>query len=64
VLQKRVLRKIFGPNRDEVTGKDKKRKRGDLRSVLLTNYYSGDKINKNEIGGTCSTYGGEERCIQ
>ena len=24
----------------------------------------GDKIEKNEMGGACSTYGGEERCIQ
>jgi hypothetical protein len=25
--------------------------------VLLTRYYSGDQIKKNEMGGTCSTYG-------
>ena len=24
----------------------------------------GDQIKKNEIGGACSTYGGEQRCIQ
>ena len=24
----------------------------------------GDKIEKNEMGGTCSTYGGKERCAQ
>ena len=33
-------------------------------SALLTQYCSDDKIEKNEMGGTCSTYGGEERCIQ
>ena len=27
-------------------------------------YCSGDHIEKNEMGGTFSTYGGEERCIQ
>jgi len=27
-------------------------------------YYLGVQIEKNEIGGACSTYGGEERCIQ
>jgi hypothetical protein len=27
--------------------------------VLLTKYYLGDQINKNEMGGACGTYGGE-----
>ena len=26
-------------------------------------YYSGDKIEKNEISGACRTYGGKERHI-
>jgi hypothetical protein len=25
---------------------------------------SGDQIEKNDMGGACSTYGGEESCIQ
>ena len=29
--------------------------------MLLTQYCSGDKIEKNEMGGACSAYGGEER---
>jgi len=32
--------------------------------VLLTQYYSGDNIDKNEMGGKCSRYGREERFIQ
>jgi len=32
--------------------------------VFLTQYCSGDQIKKNEMDGACSTYGGEERCIQ
>jgi len=35
-----------------------------LISVLLTKFYSGDIIKKNDVGGECSTYGGEERRIQ
>jgi hypothetical protein len=27
-------------------------------------YYSGDNIEKNEMGGTCSRCGGEERFVQ
>ena len=30
----------------------------------LTQYFAGDKIKKNEMGGACSTYGGKERCAQ
>jgi hypothetical protein len=33
-------------------------------TVLLTKYYSGDQVKKNEMGRACSTYGGKERCIQ
>jgi len=29
--------------------------------VLLTRYCSGGKIEKNEMGGACSAYGGKER---
>jgi hypothetical protein len=32
--------------------------------VIITKYFSGDQIKKNEMGGACSTYGWEERCIQ
>jgi hypothetical protein len=35
-----------------------------MRSLLLTQYCSGDKIGKNEMGGACSEYGGEERCVK
>ena len=34
------------------------------RSILLTKYYSGDQMEKNELGGACSIYGGEEKRIQ
>jgi hypothetical protein len=35
-----------------------------IRYVLLTTYYSGDQTKNNEIGGTCGTYEGEDRCLQ
>jgi hypothetical protein len=57
-----VLRKIFGPNRYEGAGEW--RRRGALRTVLLTEYYSGDQTNRNTRGGACSTYGGDVRYLQ
>jgi hypothetical protein len=32
--------------------------------LLLTHYCAGDKIEKNEVGGACSAYGGGERRVQ
>jgi hypothetical protein len=30
----------------------------------FTKYFSGKQIERNEMDGTCSTYGGEEKLIQ
>ena len=38
-----------------------------MKSLMICTthqYCSGDKIEKNEMGGSCSAYGGEERCLQ
>jgi hypothetical protein len=35
-----------------------------LLYLLLTQYYAGDKIEKNEMGGACSATGGGERLVQ
>ena len=32
--------------------------------ALLTQYCAVDKIEKNEMGGTCGKYGGRKRCAQ
>ena len=52
VFENRVLRNMFSPKRDEETG------------ALGNQYYLGDQMKKNGMGGTCNTYGEEERCIQ
>jgi hypothetical protein len=66
VFEYRVLRRIFGPKRDEVTGKWRK-----LHNEELNGLYSVPnivrvikKIENNEMGGACSMYGGRERCVQ
>jgi hypothetical protein len=35
-----------------------------LHLYILKQYYSGDQIKKNEMGGAWGTCGGEERCMQ
>jgi len=37
---------------------EKTTQRGALWRVLLTIYYSADRIKKNVMGGACNTYGG------
>jgi len=32
--------------------------------VLLRKYYLDDQLKKNEMGGACGTYGGQERRVQ
>jgi hypothetical protein len=52
VFENMVLRRIFGPRRDEVTGEWRKLYNEDLkRSVYFTQHFSGDKIEKNEMPG-------------
>jgi hypothetical protein len=62
VFENRVLRRIFGSMRDEVTGNWRK-----LHNEELYNLYSSPSIirviKKYEMGGACSTNGGEEECM-
>jgi hypothetical protein len=35
-----------------------------LYFICISPYCLGDQVEKNEMGGACSKYGGEKRCIQ
>jgi hypothetical protein len=66
VFENRVLRRILGLQMDEV----KERKKNCVCNEELTDtyvrfakYYLGDQIKKNDMGKTCSIYGGD-RCVQ
>ena len=56
VFEKKLLRKIFGPKRDEITGEWRRLHNEELYD--LAKYHSSDQIKKNEMGGAYSTYGG------
>jgi hypothetical protein len=63
VFENRVLRKIFGPKRDDVTGQWRRLHNKELHAGC-SSYHSREQIKNNEMGKACGTYGGEERCIQ
>jgi hypothetical protein len=64
VFENRVLRRIFGPKRDEVMGEWSK-----LHNKELYDLYSSPKYNQNnqveedEMGRACSTKMGEEERV-
>jgi len=61
----RVLRRTFVPKRDEVTGEWRKLHNEELNDLYASpNFVRVIKIENNEMGGACSTYGGEERRIR
>jgi hypothetical protein len=63
VFENRVLRRIFGPKRDEDTGEWRK-----LHSEALYNLYSSPdiirQIKANEVGGACGTHWRREKSVQ
>ena len=64
VSENRLLRRIFGPKRDEITGEWRK-----LHDEESSDLYSSPNIvrvikSRSVVGGACRMYRGEERRIQ
>jgi hypothetical protein len=58
-----VLRRIFGPEREE-DGSWRKLHNDELHSLYSSpNIVMVIKIKEVEVGGTCGTHGGGERCL-
>jgi hypothetical protein len=65
VFENRVLRKIFGPNRDEVTAKWRKLHNEELRILSSSpNIFRADQFKENEVGRACVTHGRGEKSAQ
>jgi hypothetical protein len=65
VIENRVLRRIFGPKTDEVTGEWRRLHNEELSDLYSSSSIgSDDQIQKNWMGKSCSMHGGKERCIQ
>ena len=53
-----MLRRIFGPKRDKVRREWRKvHNEGVSDLYCSSNFFSGEQIEKNEMGGACSKYG-------
>jgi hypothetical protein len=59
VFETRVLRRIFGPKRDEVTGEWRNLHREELHNFIITS-----QVKANEVGGACGTHGRGEKSVQ
>ena len=63
LFENRVLKRISGPKRDEVTGEWRRLHDKELYAL----YFSPNIIlvikSRRQMSRTCSTYGGEKRCI-
>ena len=58
MFENRVLRRIFGPKRDKVTGEWRKLHNEELSDLYSSpNIVRVKKIEKIEMGGACSAYG-------
>jgi hypothetical protein len=57
VVENRMLRRIFGPKRDEVTGGWRK-----WHNLLFCRCC--DEIKGYEMGWTCSVHGTDEECVK
>jgi hypothetical protein len=63
-FKNRVLRRIFGPKRKE-DGSWRKLHNEELHSLYSSpNIFRVTKSRGDEVGGTCGTHGGRERCLQ
>ena len=60
VFENRVLRRIFGPKMDEITEEWRKLHNEELNILYSSpNIVRVIKLRVMEMGGACSTYGGE-----
>jgi hypothetical protein len=65
VFENRVLRRIFGPKRDKVTGEWRRPHNKELYVLYsLPNTMQVIKPKKTATGGARSTYRGKERCTE
>jgi hypothetical protein len=56
MFEKRVLKRLFGPKREEVTGHCKKLNNEFRNFLLCSKYYYNNQMKEDEMDLTCSMY--------
>jgi hypothetical protein len=51
VLENKVLKRRFGPKKNEITGEWRRLRNKELYALLLTRYHSGDQVKKTDGQG-------------
>jgi hypothetical protein len=64
VFENRVLRRIFGPKRDEVTGEWRKLHNEELHNLFSSPDIIGKSSQANEVGGACGAHVRGEKSVQ
>jgi hypothetical protein len=65
VFENRVLRRMFGPKRDEVTGEWRKLHNGEPHNLYSSpDIVKADQIKENEMGRACGTHGRGEKRVE
>jgi hypothetical protein len=60
VFENTLLRIIFGPKRDEITGERRKLRNGGFIICI----HESDQIKENEVGRECGRHGRREKLVQ
>jgi hypothetical protein len=64
VIENRVLRRIFGPRRDQMTGNWRKLHNKELHKLYSSpNIISMMQVKEDEMGRACSTNEGDEEYV-
>jgi hypothetical protein len=64
VFENRVLRRIFGPKRDDVSGEWRKLHNEELHILYSSQISLARSVKENKVGGTRDTHGRGEISVQ
>jgi hypothetical protein len=64
VSERRVLRRIFGPKREEEVVGWRRLQNEELHNLCFITYYYDYQVKENDMDRRCSTQGWAEECIQ